>query len=291
MGYKILIVDDEPSNIETIINNLIAGEFNVLIATSGQTGYEIAKQSNPNLIIMDWDMEQLNGIVTIKLLKSDETTSHIPVIMATGVMVSSENLKTALDAGAIDYIRKPIDGIELMARVHSAITLFEEMKKNIALQTELTRRKNEQMKKEIRSNKQALAQLSLRIIQQSDVNAKLFGELKKLCERTDKEGKKMINKLISEYKTDSMNINWDEFEVLFSNVHHEFYEKLTATFPDLTKNERKLCIFYKLNMNSNEICSMTLQTENALKKARSRLRKKLKISSSERITAFLQKTL
>lgn len=288
MSYKILVIDDEPLNIEQIITGLLEKQYNVLIASNGKAGCEIAVQNLPNLIIMDWQMPDMDGIEAIKFLKNNDKTKNIPIIMATGVMVTSENLQTALEVGAVDYIRKPIDEIELLARVNSAIRLYEEMEKNIALQTELIRREKEQAENKIMQSKQALAKLTLRIIQNNELNSRLFGELNQISSHCDLQGKKSVSRLISNFKADSKNINWQEFDLLFEQVHHNFYENLSNQFGELTKNERKLCVFYKLNMNSKEICSMTLQSENALKKARARLRKKLQLSPEESLHQFLQ---
>jgi DNA-binding response OmpR family regulator len=288
MNYKILIVDDEPLNIELMISGLLEKNFNVLIASNGAEGCEIAIKNLPDLIIMDWEMPDLTGIETINILKQNKITAKIPIIMATGVMISSEHLKTALEAGAIDYIRKPIDKIELLARVNSAILLFEEMKKNIELETELLRKEREQVEKEVEINKQSLAKLTLRIIQNNELNERLFAELKEIRLDCNEKGKKAITGIISSFKTDSNNINWQEFDLLFEEVHRSFYDNLSKHFGDLTANERKLCVFYKLNMNSKEICSLTLQTENTLKKARARLRKKLNLAPEESIHQFLQ---
>lgn len=288
MSYKILVVDDEPLNIERIINGLLEKKYNVLIASNGKSGCEIAKQHLPNLIIMDWEMSDMNGIEAIKILKANKKTCKIPIIMATGVMLTSENLKTALEAGAIDYIRKPIDNIELQARVNSAIMLFEEMQKNVELKTKIIRKEKEQAEKEILISKQSLAKLTLRIIQNNELYSRLFEDLNKLRNECNNTGKQVVRQIISNFKVDSQNINWREFDLLFEQVNRNFYDNLNKHFPDLTPNERKMCIFYKLNMNSKEICSMTLQTENALKKGRARLRKKLKLSSSESLHQFLQ---
>ena len=287
MSYKILVIDDEPLNIEQIINGLLIKNYNLLIATNGKSGCKIAIQNLPNLIIMDWEMPDMNGIDAIKILKSNEKTSKIPIIMATGVMLTSENLKTALEASAMDYIRKPIDEVELLARVNSAIKLFEEMKKNIELETEIIRKKKEQAEKDVMASKKALAKLTLRILQNNEINSRLFCQLKELSKDCNKVGKNKVNRIISSFKIDSKNINWQEFDLLFEQVHQNFYAKLNKHFSNLTKNEHKLCVFYKLNMNSKEICSMTLQTQNALKKARARLRKKLNIPTKDSLHQFL----
>ena len=122
---KILLIDDEPDIINSIINILEQEDSNYLFyqATNGLSGITAAERHQPQIIITDWDMPGLSGIGTIKRLKESEITKHIPVIMLTGKMTSSENLKTALDAGAIDFIRKPIDKIELIARTKSMLML------------------------------------------------------------------------------------------------------------------------------------------------------------------------
>jgi PAS domain S-box-containing protein len=123
--YKILIVDDEPNNIRAIRNCIAeSGEFYTLYqALNGETALKVATTEKPDLIITDWEMPGMDGIELIKNLKSSENTSEIPVIMCTGVMTTSENLHTALMAGAVDYVRKPIDKIELIARVKSMLQL------------------------------------------------------------------------------------------------------------------------------------------------------------------------
>jgi CheY-like chemotaxis protein len=129
-SYKILIVDDEPDNIRAIRNCIERmGEFYTLYqALNGELALKIAIAEMPDLIITDWEMPGMDGIELIKDLKLNKITADIPVIMCTGVMTSSENLHTALNAGAVDYIRKPIDQIELIARVKSMLELSNSRK-------------------------------------------------------------------------------------------------------------------------------------------------------------------
>lgn len=124
----VLIVDDEPSNLEILVNHLQNLEYTVLMTNNAQKAFEISEKRTPDVVITDWEMPDINGIEFIKMLKKSKITSDIPVIMCTGVMMSSENLQTALDAGAVDYIRKPVDEVELTARLNSAIRLSESLK-------------------------------------------------------------------------------------------------------------------------------------------------------------------
>jgi PAS domain S-box-containing protein len=129
-SYKILIVDDEPENIKAIRNCIAESDelYTLYQALNGELALKIATIEIPDLIITDWEMPGMDGIELIKKLKQDEITSEIPVIMCTGVMTSSENLFAALRAGAVDYIRKPIDKIELIARVKSMLELSNSRK-------------------------------------------------------------------------------------------------------------------------------------------------------------------
>lgn len=130
----LLIVDDDPNSLHNMYTAIgdINAEHTVIKAINGRIAFEMAKKHQPDLIITDWEMPEVDGITFIKMLKGHRYTEDIPVIMATGVMTSSENLQTALDAGAVDYIRKPIDPIELRARMQSMLKLsasFKEIKR------------------------------------------------------------------------------------------------------------------------------------------------------------------
>jgi sigma-B regulation protein RsbU (phosphoserine phosphatase) len=128
--HKILIIDDQPINIELIVKILEETDepYTMYQAINGEMGNDVAKKIVPDLIITDWEMPGISGIETIIKIKSDDTTKNIPIIMASGVMISSENLRTALEAGAVDFIRKPIDKIELIARVRSILLLADSYK-------------------------------------------------------------------------------------------------------------------------------------------------------------------
>lgn len=129
MQHTILIADDERVNLLLIEKMLLqnGNNYGVLTASNGKEAYEIAIKQKPDLILMDWDMPVMSGIEAIKQLKFTYSTRDIPIIMETG-LASSENLQEALTAGAIDYIIKPIDRIELLARIKSALLLHDTLK-------------------------------------------------------------------------------------------------------------------------------------------------------------------
>jgi signal transduction histidine kinase len=128
LNSTILIIDDEQSYLDIITNTLKSKNHRVLQALNGRMGCKVAERFLPDIIIMDWEMPEMNGIEAIKYLKKQPTTQEIPIIMATGVMTAVEHLETALEAGAVDYIRKPIDPIELYARINATLKLSRSYK-------------------------------------------------------------------------------------------------------------------------------------------------------------------
>ena len=142
----ILVVDDEPSSLKVLVAYLERTEenYDIIQAMDGETCLRIASEKDPDLIIIDWVMPGISGIEVINRLKSNKKTENIPVIICTGFMTSSEDLSTAFQARAIDYLRKPYDMIELIARVRSVISLADSYKK-IRIQRDELKKKNEEL--------------------------------------------------------------------------------------------------------------------------------------------------
>lgn len=148
--------------------------------------------------------------------------------------------------------------------------------------------KIENINQELEMNQKAMAAATLKLVQNSERDANSIKILESVEKNTIEESQKEIRSLIADYKFKSYNSNWEEFEIMFEKINSSFYEKLNKQYPTLTPNERKLCVFLKLNMSNNHISQITFQSEEALKKARLRLRKKLQIERDVNLTAFIQ---
>lgn len=81
---------------------------------------------------------------------------------------------------------------------------------------------------------------------------------------------------------------WNEFQILFQNLHNDFYEKLYEAHPNLTLNEKKICVLIRLNLSTKDICAITGQQIRAVEAARTRLRTKLGLKRSDNLTSYLQ---
>ena len=112
---RVLIVDDEPGNIK-ILSSVLAGDYALSVATSGAQALQIAEVQTPDIVLLDMVMPEMDGIQVCEALKANEATKNIPVIFVTS-MSDSVNEERGLDAGAVDYITKPISPPIVKARV------------------------------------------------------------------------------------------------------------------------------------------------------------------------------
>ena len=112
---RVLIVDDEPGNIK-ILSNVLAGDYAMSVATNGKQALEIARVQLPDIVLLDMIMPEMDGIEVCEALKASEETKDIPVIFVTS-MSDTANEERGLDAGAVDYISKPISPPIVKARV------------------------------------------------------------------------------------------------------------------------------------------------------------------------------
>ncbi|MFN4110825.1 MAG: response regulator [Ignavibacteria bacterium] len=128
--YKILVIDDRPDNVYYLQSRLQKENFFVVPAFSGPEGIEKAKTQKPDLILLDIMMPGMDGYEVCKILSNDEETKDIPIILVTA-KVESNDVAEGLKVGAFDYIKKPFDKVELIARINSALRYAEMKKKSI----------------------------------------------------------------------------------------------------------------------------------------------------------------
>lgn len=133
---KILVVDDQPINIKLLQRNLERQDMDILVAYNGRECLDIVEQELPDLILLDIMMPEMDGIETCQHLKANPATETIPIIFITA-KASKEGKLEGLDAGAVDYITKPIDLDETLARVRTQLRLQEMFHENIELQKRL----------------------------------------------------------------------------------------------------------------------------------------------------------
>lgn len=112
----VLVVDDNPESLHFLIDTIERAGMTVLIATNGNDALELLEHAAPDLILIDAIMPRLDGFDTTRAIKKQPRLADIPVIFMTG-LTETEHAVRALDAGGIDYVRKPIAIEELLARM------------------------------------------------------------------------------------------------------------------------------------------------------------------------------
>lgn len=122
MTARILIVDDIPTNVKLLQARLTAEYFEVTGASSGREALDICANQEVDIILLDVMMPEMDGFEVCRRLKADPATYHIPVVMITALDQTSDRIK-GLEAGADDFLTKPVDDIQLMARVKSLVRL------------------------------------------------------------------------------------------------------------------------------------------------------------------------
>lgn len=115
-SYSLLIVDDNPTNLAVVVDYLEDYGFKVMVARNGHTGLKRAKLAKPDLILLDVMMAGIDGFETCRRLKADPHTAEIPVIFMTA-LANTQDKVTGFQVGAVDYLTKPIQHEELLARV------------------------------------------------------------------------------------------------------------------------------------------------------------------------------
>ncbi|HEX2028264.1 MAG TPA: response regulator [Nitriliruptorales bacterium] len=150
MSALVLIVDDDPDIRDIVEINLQSAGFDVATAADGERGLEQALRLRPELVLLDLMMPRIDGYEVCRRLRTDARTSHIPIIMLTARAQPSDRV-SGLELGADDYLTKPFDVDELIARIHATLRRVRDTRSvspltglpgNVRIERELAQRVN-----------------------------------------------------------------------------------------------------------------------------------------------------
>jgi adenylate cyclase len=119
---RVLIADDNPANVRILSMRLAADGYDVVTARDGEEALAVAHESQPDLILLDVMMPKLDGITVCRRLKAAQETSFTPIILVTA-MTEAKDIVAGLEAGADEYLTKPVDHAALSARVRSMLRI------------------------------------------------------------------------------------------------------------------------------------------------------------------------
>ena len=165
---------------------------------------------------------------------------------------------------------------------------------NAKKEKQLALLKSEQLEVELKHKSSELADSTMNLIRKNDMLQELDESIKELSESVRREeGKTLISRKISDIRRSIKNNmtedeNWNRFEQNFNLVYNNFMQKLTAAFPDLKTNDKKLCAYLRMGLSSKEMASLLNTSVRSIETARYRLRKKLNMESGENLTDFIQ---
>ena len=117
---KILIVDDSETMLQVVQMMLAKELYEVITARDGAEGVTRALETNPDLILMDVMMPKMTGFEALRALRNNDQTSAVPIVMVT-TKAEAESIETGYASGCNDYIVKPVDSVELIAKVRSLL--------------------------------------------------------------------------------------------------------------------------------------------------------------------------
>ena len=122
---KVLVVDDEPRNVRILQIHLNAQGYAVYTAADGVEALDIVEEDAPDLILLDINMPKMDGFEVVKRIRANKATEFIPIVMITALRDTRENRIRSIEAGADDFIEKPFDSLEVLARVRSLLRIKE----------------------------------------------------------------------------------------------------------------------------------------------------------------------
>src|ERR1051325_10733637 len=122
MTARVLVVDDVPANVKLMEALLSAEYFDVVTALSGQEALAVCERAECDIVLLDVMMPDMDGFEVCRRLKAGPSTHHLPVIIVTALDQASDRVK-GLEAGADDFLTKPVSDIALVARVRSLARL------------------------------------------------------------------------------------------------------------------------------------------------------------------------
>jgi class 3 adenylate cyclase len=138
MDKRILVVDDTPANIQVLAATLKAKGYQISVATNGKQALEVLDRVHPDLILLDVMMPEMDGYETCRRLKAADSWRHIPVIFLTA-KAEVADIVQGFELGAVDYVAKPFNSHELLARVNTHLTMDELRRSLAAKNSELAR--------------------------------------------------------------------------------------------------------------------------------------------------------
>lgn len=245
---RVLAVDDLPENLKVLGSILVKNGFEISMATNGKQALELAKKFNPDVILLDIMMPDMDGYETCTLIKNEELVQHIPVIFLTAKTESDAMIK-GFEVGAVDYVTKPFNSKELLSRVnvHSALKIArdqllaqkEELEKLNLTKTKLFSIIGHDLKAPLNSIFGLMQLVDMKVLDENGIK-ECFESLKTSVSNTSELLNNLLNWSASQISNSQLqlkeiNVN-DLIEEKIKNLHFYAGEKNITLFANVSPN-------------------------------------------------------
>lgn len=256
----IMTIDDSPESLK-LLTNILAGQgFEVRQALNGRMALEAIRRQLPDLIILDIRMPEMDGLELCRQLKNDANTRIVPIIFISGLKDSDDKIK-AFEAGGLDYITKPFQEAEVLARVKLHLAL-NKMKQNLE---ELVRHRTIKLEE---SNTALKVLLDHRQSEREKFEENVISHINSLV-------MPYLKRLQESNLTHQQMALTDVIESNLGEVTSQFSGKLYARAVGLTRREMEVAALVKTGKTNTEIADILYVSEHAVSFHRQNLRKKL----------------
>ncbi len=219
------------------------------------------KDSKINYLTLKNKIQQKNNILLVILV----------LVFATGIIL----LFFLFKAKSTAYLREK--------QLHEQESIINQQEKKLIQQ------EKKLLQEQLESKNRELASKALEMIRYNDAVSSVVEKLENLTStlKNNSQALGSINDIIRDIDSNTRQNIWNEFEKVFKNIHSGFYKKLLELCPDISASEIKIAALLKLNLTTKEIAAITYKSEGGIKTTRYRLRKKLNLSSDEKLVPFL----
>lgn len=278
----LLVVDDNLNNLRVVGNILNRGDYRIAFANDAKKALSIARKINPDLILLDIVMPEIDGFEVCRRLKADNATKDIPVIFLTANKTNAEDVVKGFKIGAVDYVAKPFKPEELFVRINTHLEL-KQLREKLELQV---KNRTENL---LKANKELEAvNAAISILLQKRENDRCALE-----ESIMSNVKDLILPYIDKLKTsrlDPRQRKWvEQVENRLEELVSPFAKKLSSSLFHLTPAEIRVASLIKEGKTSKEIADFLNISDSGVIFHRNNIRKKLKlVNKSINLRSFLQ---
>lgn len=278
-NINLLLVDDDAENRVFLVNLMLemAPTMSVLVAKDGKQALTIIQKKAIDIILLDWEMPNMNGLEVLLVLQEHDQWKYIPVLMYTGAMTDTDHLSKALQYGAVDFLRKPAEPIELMARIQSALYQKKLEVERREIEKKIIQQKNSFLEQSNQLLHKETNDYLLMLARKNEIISKIEQQCLDVEELLPKKFRNEISRFIKQSNREDD--YWKGFLNKLNQTDSEFVQRLTLKHSNLTPNEIKVCALIRFGIDTKNIANLLQISIEGIKKSRYRIRKKIELSN------------